>query len=187
MNVATTVDVGSLVVAAAAEYVGAPSAHHSKFHTGIYFPENERIKRDAEVEEFLRKWAGLCWTSNYYTYIQEAHLPHSVETGLDCSGFVNLAIKDSFHQLGRAAEVPRHTAVLYSWSATMFVPLDKLQPGDLLFLQTNRRRTFPDHIGVYLGNSEVVHSPGVDGSKVKVINLESFVSDAALIAAKRVI
>lgn len=187
MTVATTVDVGNLVAEAAASYVGVPSVHHSAFHTGTYFPENERIQRNHKVEEFLRKWARLSWTNNYHTYFQEVHLPHSAETGLDCSGHVNLAIKDSFHQLGRAAEVPRHTAELYSWPATTFVPLDYLQPGDLLFLQTSRRHTFPDHIGVYLGNSEVAHSPGVDGSKVKVISLESFVSDATLTVAKRVI
>lgn len=68
----------------------------------------------------------------------------SPETGFDCSGLVYW----SFQQVG--VEVPHQSAELYALGER--IPLDALQPGDVLSFRGQ------GHVGFYLGAGRYVHS-----------------------------
>ena len=75
------------------------------------------------------------------------------EGGMDCSGFVYNALKDAGYNVGRT------TAQGYR-SGGQTVSKADLQPGDLIFYGKNGEAS---HIGIYIGNGQMVHSSG--GSK----------------------
>ena len=75
------------------------------------------------------------------------------EGGMDCSGFVYSALKDAGYNVGRT------TAQGYrNYGST--VSKSNMQPGDLIFYGKNNEAS---HIGIYLGNGQMIHSSG--GSK----------------------
>ncbi len=71
--------------------------------------------------------------------------------GFDCSGYVQYLYKKSGVNLPRTA-----------WSQSkQGIPVDKshLQEGDLLFFLTDKKRGIPvTHVGIYLGNGEMIHA-----------------------------
>lgn len=77
----------------------------------------------------------------------------SASQGVDCSGFVYCALKDAGYN------VERTTAQGYRSYGTP-VSKSNMQPGDLVFFGSNGNAT---HIGIYIGNGQMIHSSG--GSK----------------------
>jgi cell wall-associated NlpC family hydrolase len=75
------------------------------------------------------------------------------EGGMDCSGFVYNALKDAGYDVGRT------TAQGYRGYGNSVSKSD-MQPGDLIFYGKNGEAS---HIGIYIGNGQMVHSSG--GSK----------------------
>ena len=75
------------------------------------------------------------------------------EGGMDCSGFVYNALKDAGYKVGRT------TAQGYR-SYGSSVSKSEMQPGDLVFYGKNDNAS---HIGIYIGNGQMIHSSG--GSK----------------------
>ena len=75
------------------------------------------------------------------------------EGGMDCSGFVYKALNDAGYKVGRT------TAQGYR-SYGSAVSKAEMQPGDLIFYGKNNDAS---HIGIYIGNGQMVHSSG--GSK----------------------
>ena len=75
------------------------------------------------------------------------------EGGMDCSGFVYNALKDAGYNVGRT------TAQGYR-SYGSAVSKGDMQAGDLIFFGKNGEAS---HIGIYLGNGQMIHSSG--GSK----------------------
>lgn len=186
MTIAVDADVGSLVAAAAVEYIGTPSVPHSRFHTGIMLPERQEPKLaiDPNAEEKLFAGYSSKGLKDYKMHKYEYHRQHSAETGLDCSGHSNLAVLDVFKRLGGVADVPRHVKGFYIWAFTDFVPTNSLRCGDFIFFQRKRstHRAPPDHMGIYVGNNALIHSNGGEGCKVEKASLESI---GSLVAAKR--
>jgi len=71
-------------------------------------------------------------------------------SGLDCSGFICISFKDAL-----GVSLPRSASGLYSWVER--IPLEKAQPGDLLFFRTDSTRNIT-HAGLYLGNRRFIHA-----------------------------
>lgn len=82
----------------------------------------------------------------------------STDTGLDCSGFVQLVFKDAVGKL-----LPR-TAKEQSEIGHV-VDKRELKPGDLVFFNTMRRAF--SHVGIYLGDNRFMHAPRT-GSEIRV-------------------
>ena len=80
------------------------------------------------------------------------------ESGLDCSGFVQLVFKDALGKL-----LPR-TAREQSQVGDE-IARNELKPGDLVFFNTMRRAF--SHVGIYLGDNHFVHAPRT-GAEVRV-------------------
>lgn len=76
------------------------------------------------------------------------------DSGLDCSGFVQIVFRDSLGKL-----LPR-TAKEQSQVGDE-VSRNELKPGDLVFFNTMRRAF--SHVGIYLGDNHFVHAPRTGG------------------------
>lgn len=72
------------------------------------------------------------------------------EGGMDCSGFVYNALKDAGYNVGRT------TAQGYRSYGTTVSRAD-MQPGDLVFFGRDGNAS---HIGIYIGNGQMIHSSG---------------------------
>lgn len=83
-------------------------------------------------------------------------------SGFDCSGLVAWA----FGKHG--VTLPRVTYNQINVGAS--VPPNKLRPGDLVFFDTDRKRTGPDHVGVYIGGGKFIHAART-GQPVKISSL----------------
>lgn len=82
----------------------------------------------------------------------------NADSGLDCSGFVQLVFKDAVGLI-----LPR-TAREQSQMGNN-VDKTELKPGDLVFFNTMRHAF--SHVGIYLGDNRFLHSPR-SGSEVRV-------------------
>ena len=80
------------------------------------------------------------------------------DSGLDCSGFVQVVFKDAVGKL-----LPR-TAKEQSEVGNV-VDQNELKPGDLVFFNTMRRAF--SHVGIYLGDNRFMHAPRT-GAEVRV-------------------
>ncbi|MGV3523315.1 MAG: NlpC/P60 family protein [Candidatus Sericytochromatia bacterium] len=72
---------------------------------------------------------------------------------LDCSGFVQTVYRVNHVYLPRDAD--QQMNFTRSVGKTL-AQLDELQPGDLVFFSGNR--SYPTHVGLYLGNGQMIHS-----------------------------
>ncbi|WP_308250784.1 C40 family peptidase [Nonomuraea rhizosphaerae] len=79
----------------------------------------------------------------------------------DCSGFTQAAWRAA------GVSLPRTTYTQWAWGASRRVPLNQLEPGDLLFSRGL------GHMGMYVGNGRMVHAPQT-GDVVKVVNLDDY-------------
>ena len=87
---------------------------------------------------------------------------NSEDSGLDCSGLVNLVFRDTLSlQLPRRAEEISRVGDK--------VDKDQLKPGDLVFYNTLRRAF--SHVGIYLGDGRFIHAPARGGA-VRVENMD---------------
>jgi len=76
--------------------------------------------------------------------------------GFDCSGLTQWA----WGQAG--VSIPRTAAAQYD--AIVHIPLSAMQPGDLVFWGSGGSI---DHVGMYVGNGDVVHAPST-GQRVRI-------------------
>ncbi|MFI7706835.1 NlpC/P60 family protein [Nonomuraea sp. NPDC049480] len=79
----------------------------------------------------------------------------------DCSGLTQAAWRSA------GVELPRTTYTQWSWGAERRVPLNALQPGDLLFSKGL------GHMGMYAGGGKMVHAPQT-GDVIKVVSLDDY-------------
>ncbi|GGM64964.1 hypothetical protein GCM10010106_08640 [Thermopolyspora flexuosa] len=79
----------------------------------------------------------------------------------DCSGLTQAAWRAA------GVELPRTTTQQWAWGASRRVPLDALQPGDLVFSRSL------GHVGLYIGGGKMVHAPRT-GDVVKITTLSAY-------------
>ncbi|HVC48693.1 MAG TPA: C40 family peptidase [Burkholderiales bacterium] len=84
-------------------------------------------------------------------------------TGLDCSGLVRVV----FNHVDKIL-LP-HNARLLSHEGQP-ISIHHLRPGDLLFFHMIRHAI--THVGIYIGNNQFIHAPGI-GQQVEVANLDN--------------
>jgi len=86
----------------------------------------------------------------------------SPETGFDCSGFVSYVFKQAAN-----FTLPHGARAISQIGQS--IPIDQLQPGDLVFFNT-LKSTF-SHVGIYIGDNRFVHAPSAGGG-VGVVNIK---------------
>jgi hypothetical protein len=98
------------------------------------------------------------------------------EPAFDCSGFVCRIFAENGYGLPRTSREQSLIGVE--------VPLDQVQPGDLLFFADRGRDV--SHVGLYLGNGEMIHASTGRG-EVTVSDLGSRWFQRRLIGARRIL
>jgi hypothetical protein len=97
-------------------------------------------------------------------------------SGFDCSGLVQYVF--ALHGLG----MPRVVRDQYRYGA--HVKLDALEPGDLVFFETQGEEV--SHVGIALGGDQFVHAPNARG-QVRINRLTSGYWADRAIGARRLI
>lgn len=110
-------------------------------------PESEPEQGDTDTQA-LRK-SIVNWANHYINqdipYVWGGDSP---ETGFDCSGFTQYV----YNKAG--IEIPKYSGAQYSKGKT--IPIDKIKPGDLIFIKTNGGSN--NHVGIYLGNDKIANA-----------------------------
>lgn len=101
---------------------------------------------------------------------------NSLTGGIDCSGLVQQVYKHF------GISVPRVTYQQIDQGAS--VPTDKLQPGDLVFFDTEPKKG-ADHVGIYIGGGKFIHAPHT-GDVVKISSLADSYYMNRLMAVRRI-
>jgi len=97
--------------------------------------------------------------------------------GFDCSGLVFFIHRE----LGMT--VPRTAAEQYSASAP--VNVQHLEPGDLLFFRTTKRKRVT-HVGIYAGGGRFIHAPQT-GRDIELRDLSDGYYGPRLVGAGRLV
>ncbi|GLW98264.1 hypothetical protein Misp02_23510 [Microtetraspora sp. NBRC 16547] len=79
--------------------------------------------------------------------------------GFDCSGLAEYAWARAGVRIG--------TTTYEQWRAGVRVPRSQIQPGDLIFYETNSSIPGPDHVGIAIDATRMVHAP-FTGSTIRV-------------------
>ncbi|SEH69308.1 NlpC/P60 family protein [Halobacillus karajensis] len=96
--------------------------------------------------------------------------------GYDCSGFAYNMHKAFHYQIPRDASDQARGG--------KEIPLDQVQPGDLLFFAYEEGKGRIHHVGFYYGNGKMLHSPNV-GKSIEIIDLAGTVYEKEQCAARR--
>lgn len=99
----------------------------------------------------------------------------SVETGMDCSGFV----KTVYALCG--INLPRTSAEQYRQGEP--VARNELSPGDMVFFGNNKR---VNHVGIYLGEGKFIHAPR-SRKTIRISNLEESSLRKKFLGARRLL
>ena len=101
----------------------------------------------------------------------------NMSSGVDCSGLV----QQVFQHFG--ISLPRVTYQQITQGAS--VPVDKLQPGDLVFFDTEASHKGADHVGIYIGGGKFIHAPHT-GDVVKISSLSDSYYMNRLMGSRRI-
>lgn len=102
---------------------------------------------------------------------------NSLINGVDCSGLV----QQVFAQFG--IQLPRVTYEQIGVGAS--VKRDKIEVGDLVFFDTDRSKSGPDHVGIYIGGGKFIHAPR-PGKAVQISSLTDSYYNDRLMAVRRI-
>lgn len=97
------------------------------------------------------------------------------DSGLDCSGFIRYVFK---HSLG--VTLPRTAAEMAKLGRE--IPLDQLEPGDLIFFNTNGGRRI-SHMGMYLGNNQFIQAPRT-GKNIEITGFNQYYHSKFVVAKR---
>ncbi|HEY7987323.1 MAG TPA: C40 family peptidase [Methylophilaceae bacterium] len=86
----------------------------------------------------------------------------SPDTGFDCSGFVRYVFQQAAN-----LTLPHGARALSQIGKV--IPVDQLQPGDLVFYNT-LKSSF-SHVGIYIGDNRFIHAPSAGGG-VHIVNMQ---------------
>jgi cell wall-associated NlpC family hydrolase len=86
----------------------------------------------------------------------------SPDSGFDCSGFVRYVFQQAAN-----LTLPHGARALSQIGKS--IPLDQLQPGDLVFYNTLKSAF--SHVGIYVGDNRFIHAPSAGGD-VRIVNMQ---------------
>lgn len=79
---------------------------------------------------------------------------NSPNTGFDCSGFVRYVFSQAAN-----LTLPHGARAISQLGKS--IPLEQLQPGDLVFFNTLKQAF--SHVGIYIGDGRFIHAPSTGG------------------------
>ncbi len=141
------------------------------------------VRAPASRENILLRVSGtgpedIVWTAVNEFYAAPYLYGGEDRFGVDCSALV----RQVFGRLDVA--LPRTAQEQFDSRLGVYVDLDDLRPGDLLFFHT-RPKPYISHVGIYLGTGEFLHAPR-SGRRVEIAPLDDFYR-RRFVAGKRVL
>lgn len=124
-------------------------------------------KERKEIVKEAKKWLGT-----KYAYAGKT------KGGTDCSGMVMTIYKDVL-----GINLPRNSAKQAEFCTG--INKDDLLPGDLVFFATGKNKNRISHVGIYIGNGDIIHASTSRG--VTVNNLSEQYYTKTYICSGRVI
>lgn len=85
----------------------------------------------------------------------------SPDTGFDCSGFVRYVFSQAAN-----LTLPHGARAISQLGKS--IPLEQLQPGDLVFFNTLKQAF--SHVGIYVGDGRFIHAPS-SGGGVHIVDM----------------
>jgi cell wall-associated NlpC family hydrolase len=105
----------------------------------------------------------------------------SPKTGFDCSGLV----KYVFAKFG--VYLPHYAASQFRAPGSVWIPPDRLQPGDLVFfVGSDGTRKAPGHVGIYVDDGYIIDAPHT-GAFVRIDKLSERGLADGYVGAKRIV
>lgn len=144
------------VIILALGYVYATATFASGNEQQLLFENTKKRIRIVEEKVGITPNQGSLVESLYKEAVDWLKTPYQYggnsKKGIDCSAFTG-AIYDNVYgiKLNRSSKA-------ISAQDVKEVDQDQLQPGDLVFFATSRRKTGVSHVGIYLGNRFFVHA-----------------------------
>ena len=77
-------------------------------------------------------------------------------SAFDCSGFTRWAWQAA------GVDLPHYSGA--QWAQTDHIAVEDLQPGDIVFFWGPGERGDPSHVGLYVGDGQMIHAPGTGRS-----------------------
>lgn len=105
----------------------------------------------------------------------------STPSGFDCSGFTSYVYKNFGIDLNRASVDQAKQGV--------YTARNKLQPGDLVFFDTNGgSKKVVNHVGMYVGDGKFIHaSSSTSGKVVKISSLNEDFYNKSYVTGRRIL
>ena len=100
----------------------------------------------------------------------------SSSQGMDCSGLIYRIYS------AHGVAIPRNAKDQFEQGQV--IPRDKLQPGDLVFFSEGKGTGLIHHVGVYIGNGQMIHSPRT-GSHIMISRMDVGEFDTTYAGARR--
>lgn len=96
--------------------------------------------------------------------------------GFDCSGLTSYLYASEDLQLSRRASLQMGDGIIVS--------REGLQVGDLLFFKTPEETALVSHVGIYVGDNQMIHA-GSDG--IRCVKLEGSYFEGCFLCARRIV
>lgn len=148
-------------------YVNTVEGSNEATYLPSYSPQEAMVLREKLIE-----------TSKKYIGVRYVYGGMSPRWGFDCSGYIQYIFREIGIDISRV--------VTTQLADGMIVAREDLQPGDLIiFSHTSGEYNFACHIGLYLGNDQLIHCGETRG--VTIVNLSDPYYSSHFECARRVI
>lgn len=146
-----------IAVVSAAVLSGCGSSRHAaESHTAAHYSKKLTPAQEKELVREAKRWLGTKYRYGGHS-----------RSGTDCSGMVMEVYKKVCD-----VRLPRSSREQQSFCKK--INRDNLRKGDLVFFSTNKSRNAVSHVGLYIGDGEMIHASSSKGVMISRLDEKYF-------------